>query len=219
MKASRAFTLIELLVVVAIIAILASMLLPSLTSAKQRAWAIQCVSNLHQMGVSVTMYSDDANGSCPESGGHIPWNQLDPVTHNFSWMQQMFSYLANTNLYHCPANKLVPLEKQSMFNYFNGTRAAIIADGTNAPVRTRRILFPTAFVLIGDTLDFEPTDADKDDYSQNCVGGAVNGWPFEEWQAHNQGQNILFADGHAKWFKGYVSNEMTFRYDSMHGWD
>ena len=40
-----------------------------------------------------------------------------------------------------------------------------------------------------------------------------------DWQVHSLGQNILFADGHAQWFKGYDTNAMTFRYDSMHGWE
>jgi prepilin-type processing-associated H-X9-DG protein len=80
-------------------------------------------------------------------------------------------------------------------------------------------MFSSAYVLAGDTLDFDPSDSDKDDYSQNCVGGFPNGWPWEEWQAHTKGQNILFADGHSMWYKGYNTNEMTFRYDSMHGWE
>jgi prepilin-type processing-associated H-X9-DG protein len=74
-------------------------------------------------------------------------------------------------------------------------------------------------VAAGDTIDFKPEDSDKDDYTQNCVGGAANGSPAEEWQTHSMGQNILFADGHAKWYKAYVTNEMTFRYDSIHGWE
>ena len=219
MSTKKAFTLIELLVVIAIIAILASMLLPALSTAKQRAWKISCISNLHQIGLGMTMYGDDANGLYPESGGNIPWNVIYPQTRNYSWMQQIISYVQNTNVYHCPANKLLPADRQSAFNYFNGSRAAYVASGQDASVNSRLIKFPVAYVLSGDTLDFDPGDADKDDYSQNCVGGLANGYPWEDWQAHSKGQNILFADGHSKWYRGYNTNDMTFRYDSIHGWD
>ena len=53
----------------------------------------------------------------------------------------------------------------------------------------------------------------------DILGGQANGSPALAWQTHNRGQNILFADGHARWFKGYDTNEMTFRYDSIHGWE
>ena len=136
-------------------------------------------------------------------------------------MEQIVPYVRNTNVYTCPANKFLPLDNQSSFNYFNGARAAyVLAHEDDAAVDSKRILFPTAYVLSGDTIwdkGFE-YDADKDDYSQNCVGGLANGIPWEEWQAHEGGQNILFVDGHTKWYKGYDTNEMTFRYDSMHGW-
>lgn len=210
----RAFTLIELLVVIAIIGILAALLLPSLAAAKQRAWTTQCNSNLRQIGVGMILYSDENQGLFPISGGTILWGQIDPETQKPSWLKQILGYTLTTNIYRCPADRL------GAFSYFNSARAAYIAETNFASVDTKRIQFPAAHVLSGDTLwtEAEIMDADKDDYSNNCVGGAVNGKRWVGWQRHAKGQNLLFTDGHVKWYKGYDTNEMTFRYDSMHGW-
>ena len=236
MKIVRAFTLIELLVVIAIIAILASLLLPALGSAKQRAWTIKCAANLHQIGLGMTMFADDNASFYPESGTTVPWGSVDlppPMGSGAaSWMQQIIGYTQNTNLYRCPSDAQFPLASQTDFNYFNSVRAAFVAASNSfSAVDSRQIMYPSAFVLSGDTACFvafgsasgsdsyfDPQDADKDDYTQNCVGGPSNGTPAIEWRIHNKGQNILFADNHVKWYSSYNTNEMTFRYNSMHGW-
>jgi prepilin-type N-terminal cleavage/methylation domain-containing protein/prepilin-type processing-associated H-X9-DG protein len=64
-KLHRAFTLIELLVVVAIIAILASMLLPALSKSKEKAVGSKCISNLKQLGYALQMYAGENNDSMP----------------------------------------------------------------------------------------------------------------------------------------------------------
>ena len=222
----RGFTLIELLVVIAIIAIIAALLLPALSKAKHSAWTTSCISNLHQIGLGMKMFADDNNELYPESGGDIHWGTIDNGgSGKASWMEQVNPEVGNTNAFNCPGNVQLPAPFQGPFNYFNGCNAAYIASHTFDPVRNTTILFPSAFVLGGDTagtqdgrIQFDPLDADKDDYSQNCVGGAADDSLTEYWQVHSGGQNVMFADGHAKWYKGFNPGEMTFGYNVMTNW-
>ena len=80
----RSFTLIELLVVIAIIAILAAMLLPALSHARDRAKAASCMSNLKQLGTAMTMYCDAYNG--------YPYQQSRDVA-KLEWDMRLLPFL------------------------------------------------------------------------------------------------------------------------------
>ncbi len=115
---AKAFTLIELLVVIAIIAILAALLLPALSRAKEQGKRTQCTNNNRQTGLGWTMYADDNNSWYPTTSG---WGDFGgqrgtptPVT---LWLVPNFGiytdktnrplnkYVSAVESWHCPSDK------------------------------------------------------------------------------------------------------------------
>ena len=131
-RPSAAFTLVELLVVIAIIAILAALLLPVLTRAREQAQSIVCLNNLKQMQLAWQTYADDNNGkiavaqllyAVPEAPRWVncymnPSSAVDgPSTDKNLMMEpgigRLSPYTRTPEIYHCPSD-------QSVSNVYSG---------------------------------------------------------------------------------------------------
>ncbi|MFM8358028.1 MAG: type II secretion system protein [Verrucomicrobiota bacterium] len=215
------FTLIELLVVIAIIAVLAGLLLPALSKAKQRARMTQCLGNLRQMGIALVLYEGD-HKRLPPRASQVPdfMNPRAPGWRN-NCLYALAPYLQgskqarSSRVYACPS-------------------AVKPGDGSDATTNSATGYLPNA-VVMERTLDSIPNPSGII-FSQETIrlvsytalrpaAGADFGlcpgqytfWhvtlkPGVDWYAslHNQGGNLLFVDGHAQYRKASTLRAFEF---------
>lgn len=111
-----AFTLIELLVVIAIIAILAALLMPTLSRAKESGRSAACIGNLRQMGVALQLYVQDNNNRLPTMRDKLAGTNQPPTNVLASVDVVLKNELGNLNVLRCPSDQ-VQIFEQSGSSY------------------------------------------------------------------------------------------------------
>lgn len=232
----RAFTLIELLVVTAVIAILAALLFPVFARAREAARGTQCKSNLKQMGSALTMYRDDYDGInaryrlCPDRAGdplcltHTPptadtgpnetwWapqdssQSWDAAPVNINRPGQLAPYVKNYGIFRCPSyTGQVGYAMSYVYGGPMGESDAAVSNNFPDIGRVMVIWDHARTPGCADTTNYA-TAPQKPPFTPTTGATAATHYP----PRHNEGQHVLYYDGHVIWRKPSTFRDSDFR--------
>lgn len=215
----QGFTLIELLVVIAIIAILAAILFPVFAQARSKARQTACLSNLKQIGTGLMMYTQDYDetlaGNDPAgayaAGINRPMGWNEPHTPNVpatfrNWARDVQPYIKNFGVYKC-TSALARSSYKGGNRPYNECTAGVAncydtsyaLNGLTESRALAAIPAPADIIYLREFLIYSRT-AQARPRRSSATSTRFREFNHELYDfIHNEGSNLLYADGHAKW--------------------